>query len=193
MSETVEIIEAQKKNLSIPIRNLKSVDTKKYLDAEYINYVLNHKIKKLRDRIFIKFLFMTGVRISEAVSVKKQDIYFEDDIIKIKWLKNKRKKEERTIPLHKDLREILLIYTSPMNKQDKLFDFSDTRGYQITQKYLGTNPHTLRHSFAVHFLKNGGRITDLKELLGHSNLNTTMEYASISQRDLKKEVDKIEF
>ena len=191
MEKHSEIIDFKEKNLTIPIGIVKQINTIKYVDKEYIENQLKD-IKNNRDRIFIKFLWTTGIRITEAISIKKKDILFDQNIIIIKWLK-KRKELSRTIPLHKSLKEILILYTAKMNLNDKLFDFTRQRAFHITKKNLGISPHVFRHSFAVHYLKQGGRLNDLKKLLGHSNINITIIYSELTQTELTEEVNKIDF
>lgn len=191
MEKVYDLEVLKNKNLTIPIREVKQVNTIKYVDKEYIDYKLSI-IKNNRDRILIKFLWSTGTRISEALNVKKQDLLFDEDLIIINWQK-KRKKMQRTIPMHKSLKEILFFYTGSMNRIDKLFPITRQRAEQITKKYLEISPHTLRHSFAVHFLRNGGLVTDLQRLLGHSNLNITAIYTELTQTDLKNSLNQIDF
>lgn len=187
----MEIEVLKDKNLTIHIESVKEVEGIKYLDKTLIDQRLQSMTNN-RDRVFVRFLWNTGVRVSEALSVTKGDLWFDDNLIKIRWLK-KRKEQTRTIPMHKALKELLQLFSGPMNKADKIFDFSRQRAWQITIESHGVSPHVFRHSFAVHYLEKGGRITDLKELLGHSNLNVTMVYARITQKDLLDEVNKIEF
>lgn len=191
MEKHSEMIDFKEKNLTIPIGIVKQINTIKYVDKEYIENQLKD-IKNNRDRIFIKFLWTTGIRITEAISIKKKDILFDQNIIIIKWLK-KRKELSRTIPLHKSLKEILILYTAKMNLNDKLFNFTRQRAFHITKKNLGISPHVFRHSFAVHYLKQGGRLNDLKKLLGHSNINITIIYSELTQTELTEEVNKIDF
>lgn len=67
------------------------------------------------------------------------------------------------------------------------------RAWQLTQKYLGGHPHQLRHSFAVNWLRSGGEIVVLHRMLGHSKVQTTMEYLKIVPTDQGKELLKIQF
>jgi integrase/recombinase XerD len=187
----MEIEVLKDKKLTINIQNVKDIQGIKYLTKEQIDEALA-KTKNNYHRILIKFLFTTGVRITEAINIKKEDILFEDNIIIIKWLK-KRKYLTRTIPLHKNLKELLLLYTSQLNNKDKLFNISRIRAYVIVKKVLGVSPHKLRHSFSIHYLNSEGQVTELNKLLGHKYLNTTMVYSSITQKDLIKKINEKEF
>lgn len=192
MEKSKEISVLKEKNIT---KTIDYVDNKKdlpkYLDKEIINNIL-HNIENTRDRVFISFLWMTGCRISEVLNVKKKDISFEEQIITISWLKN-RKLKTRRIPLYNKLAIILKIYTSNMNLNDKLFGFTRNRGYNITMKYFNTSPHTFRHSFAVNFLRSGGKIQDLKKLLGHRHINTTMIYSELVPTDLIETMNNVDF
>ena len=166
-------------------------DIPKYWEKDYIHECLN-TITNPTHKMFSTFLWMTGVRITEAISIAKRDMDYENYIIRIRWLKN-RKYNERMIPMHPHLRDLMNLYTSPMKADDKLFPFSRQRGWQLIKKYFKGHPHQLRHSFAVNWLRNGGDITILSRMLGHSNLTTTMEYLKIVPIDQGKELLKIQF
>lgn len=191
MEKVYEVEVLENKNLSKPIGNVKQAESIKYMLKNDINELLSYE-KNNRNRIFCKFLFITGLRISEAISIRKQDIDFENNLITVIWLK-KRKKMTRTIPLHKDIKELLLLYTANLNLKDRLFPFTRQNGSYITLDVLGVTPHILRHSFAVNYMLSGGRIEDCQVLMGHSNINVTMIYSSITKKHLGQELNKIEF
>jgi len=166
-------------------------DLPKYWEKQFINETLNN-IKDHNNSMLCRFLWMTGVRITEAISVKKKDIDFRHYAITIRWLKS-RKYNERNIPIHPNLRNILQIYTAAMNLEDKLFPISRQRAWQIIQKEFNGHPHQFRHSFAVNWLRCGGNIVDLHTILGHSRIQTTLEYTKLVPTDLGKELQKISF
>jgi integrase/recombinase XerD len=142
--------------------------------------------------MLITFLWFTGLRITEALSITKKNIDFTNYMITAKWLKS-RKYKERVIPIHPRIRELLLLYTATMNLEDSLFPFSRQYAWKLTKKYLGGSPHKLRHSFAVNWLRNDGDIVTLHRILGHSKIQTTMEYLKIVPIDQAKELNKISF
>lgn len=145
-----------------------------------------------KEKMLCLFLWTTGVRISEALAISKQDIDFGLRICTIKWLKS-RKYVERVIPLHQSIIDVLAMYSGAMNGPDKLFPFTRQRAWQIIRKNLQVHPHTLRHSFAVHYLRQGGRLTDLQQLLGHKSLITTAIYTLVVPTELGTELNKISF
>jgi len=138
------------------------------------------------------FLWMSGVRISEAITIKKKDIDFENELMTAKWLKSKKYKK-RVVPLHHNLLQMLRIYTASKNLEDLIFPISRQRAFQITKKYMNISPHQLRHSFAVNWLICGCDIVTLHRILGHTNIKTTMEYLKIVPTDQKHELEKVSF
>lgn len=191
MEKVYEVEVLKQKNLTLTTENVKIVENIKYIEKHVIDEAIK-KHKNPRDRMLIKFLWMTGVRISEATNIKKQDIIWDQDVIIINWLK-KRKKITRTIPIHKDLKDALYIYCSPMNLNQRIFPISRIRAYQIIKPIFGEGPHMLRHSFAVNYMNQQGAITELKELLGHKRIDTTMIYSKLTKKDLIDRLNKIEF
>ena len=163
----------------------------KYWDRDYIidriSATKNHKHKML-----LQFLWMTGVRITEAVNVTKKDIDYENYTITIKWQKSK-KYGNRNIPMYPMLANILQLYTAINKINDKIFPITRQRAWQIVQKELQGHPHQFRHSFAVNWLRCGGDIVVLSRMLGHSKIQTTMEYLRIVPIDIGKELIKIKF
>lgn len=170
-----------------------------YLNKEEVYQILDSIPQdKKRDYIFVFFLWATGVRITEALNIKKGDIDFYGHNVRIIWLK-RRKKQERIIPLHSSLITLLALYTGQLNLDDLIFPFSRVRGFQIIKKHSEkagikkkVSPHIFRHSFAVNFLKQRKNIVALQKLLGHSQITTTMIYLQIVQSDLRDEVEQLD-
>lgn len=178
------------KNLTKDIKNVKK-GIRKYWEKEYI-HERTDQIKNPKHRVMMQTLWYTGMRVSELINIKKEDIDLENYTLRIKWLKN-RKYKERIIPLHPHLRDILQFFIADLNKQDKVFGMSRQRVYQLTKKYFGGSPHQMRHSFAVNWLRCDGDIVLLKRILGHSHIRTTMKYLQIVPQDIGKELIKIKF
>ncbi|MEG2070259.1 MAG: tyrosine-type recombinase/integrase, partial [Bacteroidales bacterium] len=143
----------------------------------------------------------TGMRLSELINIKLQDIDFYECTIKVLGKRNK----ERIIPFGSNLKDILIKY---LNRYDKKFGelnnnryiFVGLKGnriypkavYKIVRKYLDMvttidkrSPHVLRHTFATHLLNNGADINAIKEILGHSSLSATQIYTHNSIEKLK--------
>lgn len=177
-------------NLTISARSVKQ-DLPKYWDREHINATLA-TIENHQHKMFLRFLWMSGVRITEAVTLRKQDIDCDHDVMRVRWLKS-RKYRERNVPLHPRLKDLLQLYTAPMKADARVFPFTRQRGWQICKKYFNGHPHQFRHSFAVNWLRCGGDIVVLHRVLGHAKIQTTMEYLKIVPTDQGRELLRVEF
>lgn len=162
-----------------------------YWDREEINRLLN-LIGNHEHQMLLKFLWMSGVRVTEAVNLKKQDIDFNNYVMRVRWLKS-RKYKERMVPLHPQLLELLRLYTANLKADNRVFPITRQRAWQIAKKHLGGKTHKLRHSFAVNWLRCGGELVTLHRILGHSKIQTTMEYLKIVPVDQGKELLKVQF
>lgn len=177
----------------------KVTKTPETVNKEYCRYFDNDELMdKLSDvtnaqhRMLLMFLYMTGVRITECVNLTKKDIDFKNAVMTVKWLKS-RKYKQRIVPLHPQILSVLGMYVAPMNLDTKIFPITRQFAWKICKRWLNTNPHTLRHSFAVNFLRQGGDIIYLHRLLGHSQIQTTMEYLKIVPTDQGKELLKVKY
>lgn len=163
----------------------------KYWDRDEINQLLS-QIKNYKHEMFLRFLWLSGVRITEAISLKRKDIDFKNYVMRVRWLKN-RKYQERVVPMHPSLHNMLRMYTGSMNQEEFVFPFTRQQGWGIARKWVSGNPHKFRHSFAVNWLRCGGDIVILHRVLGHASIQTTMEYLKIVPLDQGKELLKIQF
>jgi len=142
-----------------------------------------------RDNLMVKMLYATGVRVSELVNIKKQDIDFERNTIKVFG----KGAKERVVLLPEALKEQLVAYCDDYTNGDNLFELN-IRTVERTIKTLAARagikkkvtPHKLRHSFATHMLQNGGNVVAIQKLLGHTSLNTTQIYTHYSVDELKE-------
>jgi len=140
----------------------------------------------LRDYALILFLYASGCRISEALSVQRSDIL--EGWLKIRFAKGEK---ERVVPLAPVATEALDKYLEAQDlssayiwlnyKGDPLSRIS---AYKIVKKYLGISPHVLRHSFASSLIIGGADLRVVQELLGHSSLETTQIYTHIQKQNL---------
>jgi integrase/recombinase XerD len=139
-----------------------------------------------RDVAFLLFLYASGARVSEAISVRKSDI---DE----GWLKilNAKGDKERLVPLAPMAYEKLIDYLNDrpfvedelwLNYQGK--KMSRITAFKITQKYLGVSPHVLRHSYATALILGGADLRVVQELLGHVSIDTTQIYTHLHREDL---------
>lgn len=161
----------------------------KYISKEEVLDIL-HKAKKdsYRNYILMSIYWKTGMRNSEVVKLKKEDI--KEDCIIVKQGKGKK---DRIIPLEKELGDLLGLYTDRLKPNERLFKFSDRQVRNIFKKYSYVHPHTFRHSFAVYCLKQGMNLRSLQKILGHSSLTTTQVYLDLVGKDVKDDFGKIEW
>jgi integrase/recombinase XerD len=162
---------------------LKKPDVKKCSFAEYKTYV------------FENFLLGTGMRLSTALALHIGDINFDDGLIFLSKLKNRR---QQYIPLSKTLASILQDYLTIRgnNKEDLLFcnnyggSISRRTMEQLVEHYnnnrgvMRTSIHAFRHTFAREFILNGGDVFRLQKILCHSSIQVTKEYVDLFGQDL---------
>jgi len=162
----------------------------KYLSAEEIlqgiEVIDRSKVSGLRDYALILFLYASGCRISEALSVQRSDIL--EGWLKIRFAKGEK---ERVVPLAPIATEALEVYLKEQSmassylwlnyKGDQLSRIS---AYKIVKKTLGVSPHVLRHSFASSLIIGGADLRVVQELLGHASLETTQIYTHIQKQNL---------
>ena len=147
-----------------------------------------------RDKLIIDVFYMTGMRLSELLGIKKEDIDFSKSSIKVLGKRNK----ERIIPLSINLLNQLKKFSEKHKINSYFFvnfegkKLSAKNIYNIVNKYLGMvsslekkSPHILRHTFATHMLNNGADINAIKEILGHANLSATQVYTHNTIEKLK--------
>jgi len=156
----------------------------------------------IRDRAMLEFAYAAGVRVSELISLKVQNILFKENIVRITGKGSK----QRMVPLGSTAKKKIMDYLNLVRSElagDSPKDvlFLNARGspmtrmgfWKILRKYViqagitkHTSPHTLRHSFATHLLEGGADIRVIQELLGHSNISTTEIYTHIDREYIKE-------
>lgn len=169
-------------------------------DAQLPSVLSKEEVKKLIDstdnvksRLIISLLYSAGLRVSELVNLKADDVNFNE---KTGWVRRGKGAKDRLFAISENLSKDLQDYLEGRSHQ---YVFSKdapltTRNIQkiiaLTKKRAGINkkvtPHTLRHSFATHLLEQGTDIRVIQVLLGHSSLNTTQLYAHVSSDQIKK-------
>ena len=145
-----------------------------------------------KSRLMIKMLYSSGLRVSELVNLKWNNLEFDQNS---GWVRGGKGSKDRLIILSENLLEELKSFN---NNSDFVFKGRNgpltTKNIQnvvrTTAKRAGINkkvtPHTLRHSFATHLLEDGTDIRVIQDLLGHSNLQTTQIYTHISSERKKR-------
>ena len=150
-------------------------------------------------RCILEVFYSTGLRISELVQIKIDDIEIKKNIIKIKGKGNK----ERLVIIGKSASNSIKNYLRLHKNSDNIYLYPSSNKlglhisvsyvYKMVKKYLvdvtkneKMSPHSLRHSFATHLLDNGADLMSVKELLGHEDLSSTQVYTHISIEKMKK-------
>lgn len=158
-----------------------------YLEIHEINTLLDTAdIESPRDGMMIRFLFATGVRVSELTSIRKRDINWMTGAITVLGKGDK----ERKVIVMSEFMEVLKEYCKGFKENQKLFDYHTGTVQDDFRKIVKQSgiekhitPHKLRHSFATHMLRNGTNIVLIQKFLGHTSLSTTQIYAHVSEDD----------
>lgn len=180
------------------------------LSLEEINALLNSipadSPNNIRDRAMFELIYSAGLRVSEIVLLKIDDIYFKEELIKVTGKGNK----QRIVPFGAEAklrledyiygaRIKLLKVSGNGNTINSGAVFLNNRGKAISRKgiwkrlhelsaFAGikTKVHTLRHSYATHLLRGGADLRSIQCLLGHSDISTTQIYTHIENKSLQE-------
>ncbi len=150
--------------------------------------------ENLKSNLMLQLLYSSGLRVSELVSLKKENLDFNENM---GWVRSGKGKKDRMFILSQKLSKKLQKFISKhadwnyiFSKNNPLTTRNIQKIVQNTAKKAGINKgvhcHTLRHSFATHLLENGVDIRKIQILLGHSSLSTTERYTHVSSTELKK-------
>ena len=158
--------------------------------AQALEQIDRSTLKGLRDYAFILFLYASGCRVSEALSVQRSDIL--EGWLTVRYAKGQK---ERVVPLAPAAIEALDAYLAKRTMASSYVwlnyrgePLSRISAYKIVKRYLGVSPHVLRHSFATSLIVGGADLRVVQELLGHSSLETTHIYTHIQKHNLKETV-----
>jgi integrase/recombinase XerD len=163
------------------------------LSKEEVSKLLN-SAETRKSRLILSLLYSSGLRVSELVHLKPQDINFSENT---GWVRGGKGSKDRMFILSNGLGNELQEYMKKRKDAKYLFSHEGpltTRNVQKIVKHVRqrseiqkrVTPHTLRHSFATHLLEAGTDIRMIQALLGHSSLNTTQLYTHISSDQIKK-------
>lgn len=181
------------------------------LEKKLPSYLSMNEINQLLDRVgsdemsfinkaIIEVFYSTGIRLSELINIKFDDVKFSNNTVKVMGKGSKQRiipfgsKAEIAIKNYIQIRNIINVNNLDllfMSKKGKKLYAAEVR--KMVKKNLSTvtnikknSPHVLRHSFATHLLDNGADIRAVKDLLGHENLSTTQVYTHVNPEKLKK-------
>jgi len=156
-----------------------------------------------RNRAMLETLYGCGLRVSELVTLKISDLFFDEGFLKITGKGNK----QRFVPVGELTRKYIEIYKGQIRSHQTIQKgFEDTlflnrRGKQLTRAMIFTlikslavkiglqkniSPHTLRHSFATHLLENGADLRSIQLMLGHESITTTEIYVHLDRKHLSQ-------
>ncbi len=195
-NDPTELIDAPHIGRTLPV-SLSENDIELLLEAPEITDILG-----FRDRAMLELLYATGLRVSELIGLKFDQVSFRQGFVRVLGKGNK----ERLVPIGEQAMEWLENYTDGaridiLAERQSDFLFVTKRGSGMTRqafwyvikryaKKVGIkkhlSPHTLRHAFATHLLNHGADLRVVQLLLGHSDLSTTQIYTHIAQERLKQ-------
>lgn len=154
-----------------------------------------------RNRAILETLYSCGLRVSELISLKISDLFFDEGFIKVSGKGDK----QRFVPISSSTQKYISIYKTSIRQtlsiqkghEDTLF--LNRRGKQLTRAMIFTiikdlsvkinlnktiSPHTFRHSFATHLLENGADLRSIQLMLGHESITTTEIYVHLDRKHL---------
>lgn len=178
------------------------------LSLDEINLLLDIDVVdsfSARNKAMLELIYGSGLRVSELVNLKVNDVNLSDQLVRMIGKGNK----ERIVPIgdyaYDAISNYLLNYRDSMIKNEICdYLFLNNHGKNMTRQgfFIIINklakeknikkelsPHTLRHSFASHLLDNGADLKSIQEMLGHSSLSTTQIYMHVATEKLRKNYD----
>ena len=159
-----------------------------------------------RNRTIFETIYSCGLRVSEAITLKISDLFFEEGFIRVLGKGNK----ERYVPIHESAQKYIKMYLKAIRNHilpQKGFEdtlFLNRRGKGLSRQMIfmilkdlavkidlkkKISPHTLRHSFATHLLQNGADLRAIQQMLGHESITTTEVYVHVDKSFLKQVVE----
>lgn len=160
-----------------------------------------------RNRAILETLYGCGLRVSELTELKLSDLFFEESFIRVLGKGNKT----RLVPISDYTQKFINIYKNQVRVHQPIqagfedFLFLNRRGKNLTRVMIFTiikqlaeqagihkniSPHTFRHSFATHLLKNGADLRSIQMMLGHESITTTEIYTHLDDSMLRETVLK---
>lgn len=162
--------------------------------------------KELRDKSMLELLYATGMRVTELITLKTDDVN-----INMEYIVCHDRKKDRVIPFGSEAKKALVDYLN--NGREYLLGDNKTsnvlfpncsggemsrQGFWKLIKAYGKKagikseltPHTLRHSFATHLVENGADLKSVQEMLGHSDISTTQIYMTPGNKRIREAYQK---
>ena len=158
-----------------------------------------------RNRTLAEVMYGCGLRVSELVTLRLSNLFFDDGFIKVVGKGNK----ERLIPIGETAMKMVHLYVDGKRKELKIkkgeedYVFLNRRGAHLTREMVfmlvkkwvaaagidkTVSPHTFRHSFATHLIEGGADLRAVQEMLGHESITTTEIYTHLDQDYLRTNI-----
>lgn len=203
-SDPTELIEGPKIGRKLP-------DTLSYPEIEKLLEAIDLSTAEgARNRAMLEVLYSSGLRVSELVELKINNVYFDTGFLRIIGKGSK----ERLVPIGQDAMKFMKIYLDeirgrsphkPPQKAGEAYVFLNRLGKPLTRvmiftiiknlvRKIGLNktisPHTFRHSFATHLIEGGADLRAVQEMLGHESITTTEIYTHLDRDYLKQVIQE---
>ena len=197
-ADPTELLESPKIGLKLP----------EVLTVNEINDILDTIDLSLpegqRNRAMLEVLYSCGLRVSELISLRYSDVYFDEGFIRVEGKGSK----QRLVPISETAIREIKNYLLDRNRMVVKKGFEDIlflsrRGTALSRimvfhiikqqtemagVHKNVSPHTFRHSFAPHLLEGGANLRAIQEMLGHEKITTTEIYTHIDRQFLRKEI-----
>lgn len=155
-----------------------------------------------RNKVLLEIMYACGLRVSELISLKISDLFFNDGFIKVTGKGDK----ERIVPVGSVTLKMLTVYLQkirvhlPIVKGNENYVFLNRRGKKLSRQMVfivlknlalkagitkKISPHTFRHSFATHLVEGGADLRAVQEMLGHESITTTEIYTHLNREFLR--------
>lgn len=160
-----------------------------------------------RNMTIIETLYGCGLRVTELISLRLSDLYFEEGFMSIVG----KGEKQRFVPLNEHTQRLIEVYMNDVRRLGEIANgfedilFLNRRGKQLTRAMIFTivkrlakdanlkkqiSPHTFRHSYATHLLENGADLRAIQQILGHESITTTEIYIHLNQTHLRDTIEQ---
>lgn len=198
----IEVVSPMLKHKALKVSKILQIPFSENEVEKVLNQIQNPtSFEKVRNKLIIDLFYSTGIRRTELIHIKVQNIDVFKNELKVLGKRNK----ERIIPILPTISQQITPYLTLRSNLDTINDtdyffltkkgtkLNDSFVYRLINSYFSAvsqkvkkSPHIIRHSFATHLLNNGADLNSVKELLGHSSLASTQVYTHSSLTALKK-------
>ncbi len=184
-------------NVEKPRRRKTTINTFSLEQIDSILTTCKKDFSGIRDRAMVTMFIDCGLRVSELAGLELEHVNWTENMVLVLGKGDK----ERVVPFGQTTRQALTAYIGRRGELGTSALFVSTLGRQLDRYTIRDiierrcenagitgvrcSPHTLRHSMAVSYLRNGGDVFSLQKLLGHSSLDMTRKYAELSQTDVR--------